>query len=126
VAGRTRKKSARAFHAFVRTRLRPDAKVEFTELCRRAGDLRLPSTIPRYAKTRAGARRGMGQEGVDDREGGSIRSWAILKRVLGMDTIMVGFALRRRSRHSPNEKYDLTSFHKGTASWARTLPALAG
>jgi acetylornithine deacetylase/succinyl-diaminopimelate desuccinylase-like protein len=42
-----------------------------------------------------------------------------------MDTIMVGFALDDDRVHSPNEKYDVTNFHKETRNWARILAALA-
>jgi acetylornithine deacetylase/succinyl-diaminopimelate desuccinylase-like protein len=113
-----------SFRAFVRARLPVDCKVEFGEFGS-APAIELPFDNPALIKTRAALSAEWGKKAVMVGEGGSIPIVGDFKRVLGMDTIMVGFALDDDRVHSPNEKYDLTSFHKGTRSWARILAALA-
>jgi acetylornithine deacetylase/succinyl-diaminopimelate desuccinylase-like protein len=108
----------------VRARLPADAKVEFKSFAG-APATELPFDNPALAKTRAALADEWGKKALAMGEGGSIPIVGDFKRVLGMDTIMVGFALDDDRVHSPNEKYDLTSFHKGTRSWARILASLA-
>src|SRR5688572_28955093 len=114
-----------AFRAFVRARLPEDCRAEFMNFgMAPAFDLGFDN--PALVKTRAALAAEWGRKAVTIGEGGSIPIVGDFKRVLGMDTIMVGFALDDDRVHSPNEKFDLTSFHKGTRSWARILAALAG
>jgi acetylornithine deacetylase/succinyl-diaminopimelate desuccinylase-like protein len=118
-------KIRKAFRAFVKKRLPVDCTVEFGNFGL-APAMSLAFDNPALNKALGALNDEWGKKAIPIGEGGSIPIVGDFKRVLGMDTIMVGFALDDDRVHSPNEKFDLTSFHKGTRSWARILAALAG
>jgi acetylornithine deacetylase/succinyl-diaminopimelate desuccinylase-like protein len=114
-----------SFREFVRSQLPADAKAEFiNHACSPA--LAVDYENPALGKARAALTEEWGTKSVAVGSGGSIPIVGDFKTVLGMDTLLVGFALDDDRVHSPNEKYDLVSYHKGTRSWARILAALAG
>ena len=112
------------FRSFVTARLPADCKAEFIDHTGAAA-ISLDWNLPALAEAKDALTREWGTEAVMIGCGGSIPIVADFKRLLGMDTLMIGFALEDDRVHSPNEKYDVTSFHKGTRSWARVLAALA-
>ena len=97
-----------AFHAFVRARLPADCRVEFISH-KGSPAVSVPFDHPRLECARAALADEWGKPAVRIGSGGSIPIVGDFKRVLGLDSLMVGFALDDDRVHSPNEKYDLHS-----------------
>src|SRR5690606_250336 len=101
-----------AFREFVRQRLPADCKAEFANFGL-APALQLSFDNPALGKARKVLAEEWGNKAVAVGAGGSIPIVADFKSVLGMDSLLVGFALDDDRVHSPNEKFDLKCFHKG-------------
>lgn len=114
-----------AFRDFVRARLPADCSVEFNP---HGGSpaIQLDYNSPLVRKAKAALTDEWPKPAAIIAAGGSIPVAGEFKAILGMDSLLVGFGLPDDRIHSPNEKYDLSSFHKGQRSWARILAALAG
>ena len=116
-------KIQKAFRAFVKKQVPKDCSVEFIGY-KGSRAIQLPWDMPALAKARAALKDEWGKTAVTIGSGGSIPIVGDFKRMLGLNTLLVGFSLDDDRVHSPNEKYDLSSLAKGQRSWARILAAL--
>jgi acetylornithine deacetylase/succinyl-diaminopimelate desuccinylase-like protein len=112
-----------AFEAHVRARLPADCSAKFKSRGPGSPAVAVASDSAPLAATRAALDAEWGKSALIGC-GGGIPVVTSIRRILGMDTVMVGFALNDDNIHSPNEKYDLNSFHKGIRSWVRILAGL--
>ena len=113
-----------ALRAHVAARLPSDCTVEYVSKDGSPAVV-MPTDAPPFRRAGAALADEWGREPVRAGCGGSIPVVGHIREILGIDSLLVGFMLEDDAIHSPNEKYALRSFHKGTRSWVRLLDALA-
>ena len=116
----------RAFRDHVRRHLPPGFVAEFAEAEAGAPAVEVPEDSAFVQAAARALKEEWGRVPVFMGCGGSIPVVGSFRRILGVDSLLVGFGLPDDAIHSPNEKYDVDCFHKGTRSWARIMEALAG
>ncbi len=57
--------------------------------------------------------------------GGTLPISAMVKKQLGLETVMLSYAIADENIHAPNEFFRLSSFDDGLKAWARALPEFA-
>ena len=111
--------------AHVAARLSPDARVTWDKTPEGSKAAVMNTDRPEFEAARQALSQEWNREAVITGMGGSIPIAGFFKDILGLDAMLIGFANDDDAIHSPNEKYDLKSFHKGIRSWARILARLS-
>lgn len=117
-------KIKQAFKAFVKERVPSDCQVQIIDYgCSPA--ISLPSDEDFIQKGLKSLSEEWDKEAVLVCCGGSIPVVDDFQKILDMKSMLIGFAVEDDNIHSPNEKYNIKSFHKGQRSWARLILELA-
>jgi acetylornithine deacetylase/succinyl-diaminopimelate desuccinylase-like protein len=109
---------------FIVDRLPEDARVSIQVFSTSPG-IEIASDSPWVRKAEAALAAEYGRAPVLQGCGGSIPVVESLRRILGLDSLLIGFGLEDDQVHSPNEKFEWRCFHQGMRSHIRLLGALA-
>jgi acetylornithine deacetylase/succinyl-diaminopimelate desuccinylase-like protein len=113
-----------AFQRFAKKQMPKDAVITFSGHGGGSPASEIDESNSFIVKSAAALKAEFKKETVLIGSGGSIPIVRSFKEILGMDSVLVGFGLNDDAIHSPNEKYDVASFHKGIRSWVRIMAAL--
>lgn len=113
-----------SFRAYVNSKIPADCSVEFHE---HGGSpaIQLSYDSPALTKAKTALSNEWPKPAIVIGMGGSIPIVGDFQKMLGMESLLIGYGLSDDRIHSPNEKYELRSYHKGIRSWIRILDALA-
>jgi acetylornithine deacetylase/succinyl-diaminopimelate desuccinylase-like protein len=114
-----------AFRAWADSQLPPDCTITWHDAVEGAPASVMAISDPAFEAARAALTEEWQRPAAFVGAGGSIPVAGYFKSILGMDAMLIGFGRDDDQIHSPNEKYDLESFHKGIRSWARILARIA-
>jgi acetylornithine deacetylase/succinyl-diaminopimelate desuccinylase-like protein len=117
-------KIRKSFHAYAKKLMPKDAKIEFVGVREGSPANEVSEDNIYIHKSAAALKAEFKRDAVLIGEGGSIPIVGDFKKILGMDSVLVGFGLKDDAIHSPNEKYNVESFHRGVRSWVRIIMAL--
>jgi acetylornithine deacetylase/succinyl-diaminopimelate desuccinylase-like protein len=124
VPGQNPKDVINNFKAFVCEQLPQDCQIEFSNEMGSAAIGFNPSSPPFQAAAKS-LEAEFAKTPVMMGCGASIPIVSSFAHELGMNTMLIGFALNNDRIHSPNEKYNLSSFTQGTRAFARIINELA-
>ncbi|MBW8271239.1 dipeptidase [Caldovatus aquaticus] len=123
VPGQDPQRVLAGLRAFLDARLPADAKAEIRVLGASPG-IEVPAESRWVRAASAALAEEFGRPAVRIGSGGSIPVVESLRRILGLDSLLMGFGLDDDQVHSPNEKFELACLRRGIRSHARLLAAL--
>ncbi|MDE2445105.1 MAG: dipeptidase [Alphaproteobacteria bacterium] len=114
-----------AFQRFAKKQMPKDAVITFSGHGGGSPASEISESNVYIKKSSAALKAEFKKEAVLMGSGGSIPIVRSFKDILGMDSVLVGFGLNDDAIHSPNEKYNVSSFERGIKSWVRIMGALS-
>ena len=118
------KQILKSLKQYIASCLPPDCSVKYTEETPSKAT-QMSTSNEAFEKARQALSEEWPKEATFVGCGGSIPIAGHFKDILNTDSMLIGFGKDDDKIHSPNEKYDLSSFHKGIRSWARILDKLS-
>jgi acetylornithine deacetylase/succinyl-diaminopimelate desuccinylase-like protein len=116
-------KIIKSLEAYLKSQSRPGIECQFIS-DHGAGGLKFDTTSRYMAAAKKAIAAAFGREPVFIREGGSIPIVKTFQRILGVDTLLLGWGQNTDNLHSPNEHFLLADFQKGIHASARLIGEL--